>query len=136
MRERTPPDAVVVSPPGPVPVLALTQRSEYLGRWRKDAGRPGYGYQARVWIVDVRGAPAAVFEGRVRVQRAVYAKTDQPARFAWAAEALRSLGRPLAIYFPSTTAPFRRFLEREQIGHETWTDGKSSIWQVDPAAGS
>jgi len=133
IRERTRPDTVVVSPPGPDPVSSLTRRSEYVTRWRRGAGRVGFGYRARVWTVDVRGSPLATFRGRAQIQNTVYARSDQPARFRAAAAALVALGRPVAVYFPSADAPFPRFLEREQVGREIWSDATSSIRQLDPA---
>jgi len=136
VRERTPADTVLIAPPSPLPLATLAARDEYIGLWQSRQMRPGYGVSPREWIVQALGARPLEFDRREAVHSRIYAQSADAGDSAELIEALRALGRPVAIYFPTRANAFLAELRRQALGRAVFSRAGQVVWLIDFEQGS
>jgi hypothetical protein len=129
VRERTPPDTVLVAPPSNLPLAIFAGRPEFVAADSAALGRWGYGHRARNAILRFHGVPAAAYEERMGAKRAVYAGDET--RYPTVLATLQRLRRPVAIRFENAPDPFLLWLERRRVGRLLFSGERGAVWLID-----
>ena len=134
IRESTPPDTVVVVRDSSMHVSAFTARALFLARTRNASGQTAGFNQDYQRHYAFMGYPLDVVEERQVLLENLYASGDSEV-FSLGLRQLRRLERPLALHFPSDSAPFLAWLRQERIGKELTREGDEIVWFVDVGDG-
>jgi hypothetical protein len=128
LREKTPPDTILVAPGTDLPLYAFGRRNEYLALDDEGPiGRIGYAHRMEVIIPGVHGLPGRAYTERRQRVRVLYGKEVSP-WYPGVLESIRAGGRPVAIRFDSRDQPFLAWLRGQGIGRPLLDDDDGVLW--------
>jgi hypothetical protein len=131
IRDLTPPETVMVTPPVLAPVTLLSRRAELIARDPPDVPRPGYSMSSDVILGDVKAYPRRILDERDGIARAIYGEGESVEAKA-VTEKLRALGRPVAVYFPGDGA-YLAWLRESAVGREIYRGPDGVVIVIHPA---
>jgi hypothetical protein len=130
LRERTPPDTVLVARSHELFLPALTDRA-YFAPPAEERPLPGVTIRMHQLIGPARGYDPRLVERRIAVREALFGGDD--AARARAFEELAALGRPLAFVLQQDShQALRVWLERSTRGELLAESAELAVWYVEP----
>jgi hypothetical protein len=128
LRERTPPDTILIAPGTDLPLYTFSGRNEYVALDNEGPiGRVGYAHRMEVIIPGVHGLPRREYLARRQRVRELYGEESSDS-YPKILESIRSGGRPVAIRFRSTDQPFLAWLREQEIGTPLMEKDDGVLW--------
>src|SRR5262249_47504203 len=120
IRDLTPTDTIMVSPPLPLPVSVFAQRASYVAIDGDRDRRAGYSISVSDLLIGANAYPPEIVARRDRIVRQAYAEDSVP-DFGELTKELTALHRPVALYLPHSNR-YLAWLRKQQRGREIYQD--------------
>jgi hypothetical protein len=134
VKERTPPETVLLVEPTEQPVAVFSQRAQYVMRDRSDEAsrslaRPGYAMNSWTVLQWVKGYSPQDTAERGRLLRVLFSINSSDSELQATMTRLAELRRPVAIHF-EMPAPSQNWLRDNGIGRSIFDAGSESLWFI------
>lgn len=132
VREQTPDDTILLTGPSRRPDAVFTGRAIYVCADLRvgNSVRVGYSMTCRDELQSVKGYSSEEISRRLTVLDMALAENVTAAQAGGLIEALKRLGRPIALHTADGSA-FRTWLEEHGIGRPIFVAGNESVWLID-----
>jgi hypothetical protein len=130
VRSTTPRDTILIARDSHIHLGPFVARSLLLPAALDGEMNSGYSLPNRLYLVEQRGYPEAVYEQRLEIIQLLYAESNSD-RLFWTLTVLQELNRPLAIHFSDNSTPSLLWLKEQGIGQLLFSDEKNTVWLID-----